>query len=332
MTFEIPSRPRRRLVGRLILPLLVAGLVVLGIVITAAGAETRAQIDYLDRLSERASLLADGPVALTGVISRLATISRVEFTTAMDGLIEDLDAAAEVLAEGPPNRAVLPVRALYRQAVNAWREGVSGMSVALLQAADNPNDPAPVDQLVVALSMLQVGDEVWAELLLDVETDDVPDPLRPFPEIAMTPTGGAALDVALGYIGAARAETNTLGLRPGIKVSSLLSDPEWHVDAQDQVVVPVTDQVVFSVVVTNVGNITTEAETLILTVGGGPEPVQLQLPVEPLAPERQVTLTFDPVTVEPGGVYEVVAEITVDTPDLDLTDNRIAVQFHVGAE
>ncbi|HLV91045.1 MAG: hypothetical protein J5I28_09820 [Acidimicrobiales bacterium] len=332
MTFEIPSRPRRRLVGRLILPLLVAGLVVLGIVITAAGAETRAQIDYLDRLSERASLLADGPVALTGVISRLATISRVEFTTAMDGLIEDLDAAAEVLAEEPPNRAVLPVRALYRQAVNAWREGVSGMSVALLQAADNPNDPAPVDQLVVALSMLQVGDEVWAELLLDVETDDVPDPLRPFPEIAMTPTGGAALDVALGYIGAARAETNTLGLRPGIKVSSLLSDPEWHVDAQDQVVVPVTDQVVFSVVVTNVGNITTEAETLILTVGGGPEPVQLQLPVEPLAPERQVTLTFDPVTVEPGGVYEVVAEITVDTPDLDLTDNRIAVQFHVGAE
>lgn len=332
MTFESPSRPRRRLVGRLILPLLVAGLVVLGIVITAAGAETRAQIDYLDRLSERASLLADGPVALTGVISRLATISRVEFTTAMDGLIEDLDAAAEVLAEEPPNRAVLPVRALYRQAVNAWREGVSGMSVALLQAADNPNDPAPVDQLVVALSMLQVGDEVWAELLLDVETDDVPDPLRPFPEIAMTPTGGAALDVALGYIGAARAETNTLGLRPGIKVSSLLSDPEWHVDAQDQVVVPVTDQVVFSVVVTNVGNITTEAETLILTVGGGPEPVQLQLPVEPLAPERQVTLTFDPVTVEPGGVYEVVAEITVDTPDLDLTDNRIAVQFHVGAE
>ncbi len=332
MTFEIPSRPRRRLVGRLILPLLVAGLVVLGIVITAAGAETRAQIDYLDRLSERASLLADGPVALTGVISRLATISRVEFTTAMDGLIEDLDAAAEVLAEEPPNRAVLPVRALYRQAVNAWREGVSGVSVALLQAADNPNDPAPVDQLVVALSMLQVGDEVWAELLLDVETDDVPDPLRPFPEIAMTPTGGAALDVALGYIGAARAETNTLGLRPGIKVSSLLSDPEWHVDAQDQVVVPVTDQVVFSVVVTNVGNITTEAETLILTVGGGPEPVQLQLPVEPLAPERQVTLTFDPVTVEPGGVYEVVAEITVDTPDLDLTDNRIAVQFHVGAE
>ena len=332
MTFEIPSRPRRRLVGRLILPLLVAGLVVLGIVITAAGAETRAQIDYLDRLSERASLLADGPVALTGVISRLATISRVEFTTAMDGLIEDLDAAAEVLAEEPPNRAVLPVRALYRQAVNAWREGVSGVSVALLQAADNPNDPAPVDQLVVALSMLQVGDEVWAELLLDVETDDVPDPLRPFPEIAMTPTGGAALDVALGYIGAARAETNTLGLRPGIKVSSLLSDPEWHVDAQDQVVVPVTDQVVFSVVVTNVGNITTEAEPLLLTVGGRPEPVQLQLPVEPLAPERQVTLTFDPVTVEPGGVYEVVAEITVDTPDLDLTDNRIAVQFHVGAE
>ena len=46
-----------------------------------------------------------------------------------------------------------------------------------------------------------------------------------------------------------RAETNTLGLRRGIKVSSLLSDPEWHVDAQDQVVVPVTDQVVFSVVV-----------------------------------------------------------------------------------
>ncbi|HEX6945935.1 MAG TPA: hypothetical protein VF246_01100 [Acidimicrobiia bacterium] len=330
MTFEIPSRPRRRLLGRLLLPLLVAGLIILGIVVTAAGAETRAQIEYLTRLADSAGELADGPVALSGVIDRLSTISRVEFTTAMDGLVADLGAATAILDEEPPSRAVLPITALFRQAVDAWQEGVAGLSSALLQAADDPSDNTAVEGLVVALSMLEVGDTIWAQLVSELESDDVPDPIRPFPEIAMSPGEGAALPLALGYMEAARAETNTLGLRPGIKVSSLLSDPEWQVDANDQVVVPITEEIIFSVVVTNVGNVDTQPETLVLTVIGGTEPVQMTLPVDPLPPGRQVTLTFEPIPVTPGTVYEVSAAITVDSPDTDLEDNTIVVPFVVG--
>ena len=308
------------------------GAIILGIAVTASGAQTRSQIDYLTRLGESASDLADGPVALSGLTTRLSTISRVEFTTAMDRLAADLETATAILDEEPPTAAVLPVRALYRQAVSAWQEGVAGLSEGLLHGADNPNDNAAVDRVVSALGMLRVGDEVWARLLADMERDDMPTPLVPLPEIVMSPATGPLLPVALVYLEGARADTNTLGLRPGIRVSSLVADPEWQVDANDQAVIPITDQVTFSVVVTNVGNIDTERETLVLTLVGGAEPIQMELPVEPLAPDRQVTLEFDPVSVAPGEVYEVTARITVTSADTDLTDNEIVVQFRIGDE
>jgi len=331
LAFEIPSRPRRRLF-RYLIPLLVAALVVLGIVVTAAGAETRAQIEYLTRLGDAADRIADGDVAFGDAVARLSTISRVEFTTAVDRVTSDLDEAVAILEEEPPNKAVFPVRALYREAVVAWRQGVTLLSESLLSAADDPSSGGPIDQVVLGLSMLRVGDSVWAQLLEELEGDDVPSPVRPFPAITMSPSEGNALALALQWLQAAQSESNSLGLRPGIMVASVVADPEWQIDAADQVVVPVTDRVTFSVVVGNAGNIDTLEAVLRLTVVGGPEPVEQEMTVDPLEPGRQVTLVFDPVDVEPGAVYQVRAWLIADFPDADATDNEIVVQFRVGED
>ncbi len=316
--------------GRLVWPLLVVGVVVLGIVVTASGADTRAQIEYLTDLRDGAADISDGGAALSAITTRLSTVSRVEFTTAMDGIAADLTEAAALADADPPTAAVLPVRALYRQAVTAWEDGVAGLSSGLLHAADNPQDNTAVDEVVAALALLRAGDALWARLLEDMGRDDMPAPMSPFPEIVVSPATGPHLTVGLILVEAARSDQNTLGLRPGLRVSSLVADPEWQVDANDQAVVPLTEQVTFSVVMSNVGNIATEAEQLVLVLEGGAEPVQLVMTVDPLAPERQVTLVFDPIEVVPGLIYQVTASIVVDSPDVDLEDNVIVVQFRVG--
>jgi hypothetical protein len=318
------------MVGRLVVPLLVIGVVILGIVVTASGAETRSQIDYLTRLQADATRVAQGGAALPGVTTRLSTISREEFVTAMDIVVSDLEEALAFGDEEPPTAAVLPVRALYRQAVTAWHQGATALTEAILHAADNPNDNAAVDRLVAALAQLRVGDSVWAQLMAEMERDDVPEPLSPLPEVVMSPASGPLLTVALVYTEAARAETNTLGLRPGLRVSQLVSDPAWQVDSNDQAVVPVTEQVVFSVVMSNVGNVDSIAQELILRLEGGAEPVQAAMTVEPLAPGQQVTLVFDPFTVTPGVTYNITATIGTTAPDIDIEDNTVTLQFRVG--
>lgn len=318
------------MLGRMLWPILLVGVVILGIVVTAAGAETRAQIEYLDRIEESAADIADGGVALRGVTTRLGTISRDEFVTAIELVLDDIADAVELAEEEPPTTATVPVRALYRQAMTAWRDGLEGFSDAILRAADNPGDAAAVDRVVEGLALLRVGDAVWARLLGEMEQDDLPSPLTPLPEIVMSPASGPLVSVASIYVEAARAETNTLGLRPGLRVSQVVADPPWQLDTSDEAVVPVTDGITFSVVMSNVGNVDSVAQQVVLLLEGGAEPVQMSATVEPLAPGQQVTLVFDPMTVTPGRAYVVTASIVVEAPDADLDDNLVSVQFRVG--
>jgi hypothetical protein len=66
-----------------------------------------------------------------------------------------------------------------------------------------------------------------------------------------------------------------------------------------------------------------------LSLLGGPEAINLSQEVPTLQPGRQVTLVFEPLTVVPGGIYEVSAEIETIAEDLVIEDNRVRVQFTV---
>jgi hypothetical protein len=142
------------------------------------------------------------------------------------------------------------------------------------------------------------------------------------------PAEGSLVSLSVSYIDSARSPNSGLALRPGLAVSMVVSDPEW-VNPSDQVVVPTTDSIVFSVVVTNVGNVASRAEPLVLTLTGGSEQIREQAEVAPLQPNQQVTIVFDPLEVEPGGVYEVAAVLVITGADSNSDDNQIRVQFGV---
>jgi hypothetical protein len=316
-------------VGRFLWPSLIIAAVVLGLVVSASGTQTRNRIEYMSGVSDSATELAKGAEALSQITEQLHLISRVDFEAVIAGIQEDLSATAEFIAEEPPDSSLLPVRSLYRQAVNAWTRGVEGFSEAALLAADRPNDPTALDLMAAALAELRTGDGVYAELLVEMEREDMPSTLTPLPEVIMQPEEGGLVALSLDYVSAARSELNSLGLRPGLGISQIVSDPEWDVDANGQVALPSTETLTFSVVMTNTGNIASTPQELVLTMLGGPDPVSLSQEVPTLQPGRQITLLFEPVVVAPGGIYEVSAEIESIAEDLDIEDNRIAVQFTV---
>lgn len=325
--FDPPAKRRSFL--RIVVPVVVIAAVAIAVIVSAAGAETRAEIEYLEDLHSQASEISKSGDAMADVVSRLQRISRTEFVTVVNGIKENLAVSTAFVAEDPPTSSLLSVRAMYRQALAVWTSGIEGFEDSVLQAADEPENTAVVDTMAEALAELRAGDSLYADLLVDMRRDDVPNPLVDMPRIELMPAEGTLVSLSLAYVDSARSPNNDLALSPGLAVSMLASDPEWQVNPSDQVVVPETDSVVFSVVVTNVGNVRSTEETVLLTLIGGPDQVRLQDVVAPLDPNQQVTLVFEPVAVDTGGLYEVVAELVVTGDDANLTDNEVRVEFTV---
>jgi hypothetical protein len=305
---------------------------VVAVVITSSGDDTRAELQYLDELQESASELSLGADALRDVISRLSRIERSELEIATSGLREDLEVALELVERGPASRNLVGANAAYRRAVEAWTVGVSGFSSGILTAADDPTNTVVADNIANALAELRAGDRLYSDVVRELGADEVPDPVAPMPEVLMLPAEGELFTLSLAYVEAARSPNSGIGLRPGLRVASITSDPLWNVDPNDQAIVPATEQLAFSVVVSNAGNVDSDPEPLELTVAGESEPVVLSEMLPPLKPGQQTAVHFLEIPVTPGALYEVAAVLTEVTDDVDLEDNSLTVLFEVNDE
>jgi len=321
--------PRRRAVVRYVLLILVVVAVVGALVVSASGDQRRSELEYLEEIQTQAVEISKGGDALRDVVSRLQRIDRTEFVTVIDGLRADLEVGLAFVSEEPPTGSLTPVRSLYRQALKAWDSGVRGYSASVLAAADNPESVAVVDTMADSLGEIRVGDNVYLDLLSEMGRADVPEPLSSMPAVVLMPAEGGLVSLSVSYIDSARSPNSGLALRPGLAVSQVVADPEWQVDPSDQVVVPATEGIVFSVVVTNVGNVASDSVPLVLTLTGGPTQVREQAVVPPLQPNQQVTIIYDALEVETGEVYEVAAVLAITDADANFDDNEIRVQFTV---
>lgn len=324
-----PPKPRRRVVGRILWPIVITVLAVVAVVVASAGDETRADLDYLELVHEQATALSVGGDSLRDVVSRLTTIERTELVTVVDSIRADISEGKELTAEEVPSSELIAVNALYRQALEAWERGVSGFASGLLQAADNPSNSTVTDLVANSLAEMRSGDHLYATMVEEMEREEVPEPVAPMPFVMIMPTEGELFDLARLYVAAARSPNNEIALRPGLAVSSVIPQPEWTVDPEGQVVVPSTESIIFSVVITNSGNVVSIEELLSLSVDGGAEPFAQELPVLPLQPGQQTTVVFDPVPVQAGGVYRVIATLIVSGNDQDFDDNEITIDFTV---
>lgn len=317
---------------RLIWPLLIVVAVVLAVVVSAAGEETRVELDYLGRIHAQSSDLAKSGDALRDVISRLQRIDRNEFVSVIDGIVQDLDAGLALTEGDTPIPSLVSVHALYREALETWETGLGVFSEGILAAADDPENPTVVDTVAEGLAEIRAGDRAYARMVAAMGREDIPEPLAPMPAVTLMPSAGRLLSLADSYVDSARSQNSQLGLRPGLGVSQLLSEPEWQVNPENQAVMPATTSATFMVVVSNVGNIRSEVVPLVLELIGGPEPLRLTEDIGPLEPEQQVTVVFDPFEVQPGGIYEIRATLAVTGNDSSFVDNEISVEFRVNEE
>lgn len=328
MILETP-RPRRRFLARYLWPLLLTVVAVVAVVVSQSGANTRAELDYLEVMREQVGDLSVGGDALRVVVSRLARIERSELVTVTEDLRADLEAGMELVEAGPPTERLIAANSLYRQALQAWTIGLSGYTSGILAAADNPQSTVVVDNVANALAELRSGDRLYVDLIRELSIEEVPEPVGPMPEVQLLPFDGELFSLALAYVEAARSVNSNLPLRPGLGLSQIVSDPEWAVNPSDQVVLPATDTVTFSVVVANDGNVDSLPEPLVLTLEGEGDPVVLEQEVPALGPGEQTAVVFEPIPVTPGGIYEVTVELQVRNIDIDLEDNLLSVLFTV---
>lgn len=332
MIFDPPPKSRRRVVTRLILPGLVIAVVTIAAVVSAAGEETRLELECLESIRSQADQLAISGTSLADVMSRLDEVDRDEFTTVFDGVSSDLDEAQIFVGEEPPTDSLTPVWALYRQAVDAWDEGVRGLSSAILQAADDPDDITVINSTSDSLALLRAGDALFRDLKEEFQREEIPEPVAPPPDVSMSPADAGLVSQSTAYVAAARRSSSQLGLRPGLRVSQIISEPDWDINVEGQPVVPATETIAFSAVVTNSGNVASEPESLTMELTGGAEPVVANAEVPGLEPGEQTTVEFSPLEVIPDNLYQVRVTLELGNPDSDMTDNELRVQFTVSSE
>jgi hypothetical protein len=330
--FDPPSRTRRRLWGRLVWPLLAVAAVVVALVVSSAGEETRVELDYLESVQGQSADLARSGDAMRDVVSRLQRIERNELVTVIDGIELDLAAGLDLTEQGPPIGSLIAVNALYREALETWDSGVTGFEASILSAADEPENLGAIDAVADALAEIRAADHAYARMVAAMGRDDVPEPLSPMPEVILMPAEGRLLGLAAAYVDSARSENSGLALRPGLAISQIVPEPEWQVNPEGQAVLPATTTVQFSVVVSNVGNVESDLAPVVLELIGGPEPVRLSDQIDALEPNQQTTIVFDEMALEPGGLYEIRASLVVTGNDVSFEDNEISVEFTVNAE
>jgi hypothetical protein len=325
------ARPRRRLLGRFLWPVIITAAALIAIAVSGAGRDTRDDLEYLNTVQEQAGALSTRGDALRDVVSRLARIDRTELVTLVDGMRADIAVGLELVAEEPPSPALFAVNALYRQALEAWDAGIGGYTSGLLAAADDPASTVVVDNIANALAAMRTGDRMYVDLVEEMDRQDVPDAVAPMPTVVLMPANGELFSLAQAYVGAARSPNSGLALRPGLAVSQVVTVPKWEVDPADEVILPATETetVTFNVVVSNLGNVMSTATTLRLDLNGGDEPVTLEEEVRSLEPGALTTVSFPDLAVVPGGAYEVIATLVGVEADVDPTDNEIAVEFTV---
>lgn len=332
MVFD-PPKPKRRAL-RWFVPVVLVVVALVAVAASDSGGRTRDEIEYLDQIADQSEALALGGDALRDVVSRLSRIDRPEFVTAIDNLRAEIAVGLEFAAVEPPSEKLFAVRALYQLALDNWERGVGGFGTGVLGAADNPQAFEPTDVIANGIVELRSGDELFEQVRSEIDRFDTPDPVKQVRVVILTPAEGEAIGLAVAYTEAARSVNNGLALRPGLALSQIVAEPLWQLNPDNIPIVPATDVITFSVIVTNAGNLISQEEELMITltaVAGG-EPIVLTAPIPQLEPGAQTTVAFDPMPVDPGGSYQVATVINVSDVDMSLVDNEITVEFRVNSE
>ncbi len=324
-------RPARR--RRLLWAVTVGVVVLLALALGTLGERTRTSTVALEDLRDETVRLERDAGTFQDLLSRMPGVERAEF----DGVVDDLETS---LAESRAFLSGLPADTPYsgqavvlRVATDVWSGALEAFRSNLLAAADDPLALAAEDGVVDALVDLRAGDRLYAEFVKAMGAPGIPQPVSPFPEVRFLPEGYPITVAATSFVENAKAPDSPLQLRAQLALGQITTEPEWLLDADENLVVIATDELTVDVVVENRGNIPAEPQTVFLDLFSAGEVVDTRsLEVEALGPGEKTVVSFTGLPVQPGVTYAVSVRVGAIDPAQQTEENARTIEFRVNEE
>jgi len=321
------ERPTRRRGWRW-LAIAVTVVVVAALILARINAQATAAVSYLDGMRRSAESLVTAAATFSDLDRSVADLERIEFETATRAVLDSLAAAKSAVAESPDRGSLVGAAALLRLAIDTWEKGVATFRQGVLSLADTAESGE--EQIYAGLQLVLSGDEIYGEVITELERPDVPDPITSMPVLAFQSSSRSPVAAARLFAAAASAGNSRFVLRADLAVSQVTSQPAWVTDPDGDLVVSAVETLVIDVVVANLGNTSAAAQNLFLTMAppGGDQFTQTAQ-VSALDAGSQTTVSFPAVAVLPGISYNLSVALQLTAPDGNADNDGVALSFFV---
>lgn len=319
-------RGRRRAVWWWSLAVVLTAAAVTALLVNGQRTETRRLTAFFDgsrTLALEADQAAEGFSRL--ISTELRTVRRDDFVVLMDRLASQMFLQAAGLDEMEAPDSAAAVREMLDLAFDSWQTGLAEFQIAIIEVADQPTSTAPVERLGGAVVQLRVGDLIYAGFLerAAMMIEDLDVTISEFPAISFISHQRALMN-AEGLARAIRSSTE-MGIRRDVAILQVVFEPlpTGGVGEEGEIILPAVDQLRFSAVIGNRGNIAQKGLTVSVSlrdVSGQALSTQDSGLLD-LAPGEIGTVTFDVEAVEPSAEYLLAFNLTVVEDDLDIEDN-----------
>ncbi len=310
-----------------------AAAALLAVTLGSLGERTRTSSVALEDLRDETVRLERDAGTFQDLLLRMPAVERSEFEGVIADLQGSLSEVETFLADLPADLSYSGQAVVARLAVDVWKGGLEAFRTQVLLAADDPFAVTAADGIVDALLDLRAGDRLYAEFVTAMGDPELPQPVSPFPDVRFLPAGFPILTAATSYAENAKDPESPLQLRAELALGQITTEPEWLLDADENLVVIATDTLTVDVVVENRGNIPAEPQTVFLDLFSGGAVVDTRsLEVDALGPGEKTVASFIDLPVQPGGAYAVSVRVGVIDPEEQTDDNARLVEFRINTE
>ncbi|MDQ3499767.1 MAG: hypothetical protein M3488_02075, partial [Actinomycetota bacterium] len=181
-------------------------VILAALVLARINAQASAAVNYLDGMRRSAEGLVTASSTFSGLDQNLVDLDRIEFETATTAVLEALAEGSEAVDEPPETSSLIGAASLLRLALATWESGVATFREGLLGLADQAESGE--EQIYAGLQLVSAGDEIYAEVLKELDREDVPDPITSMPALSFQSSTRTPVAAARIFASAASADNS----------------------------------------------------------------------------------------------------------------------------
>ena len=327
-----PYRRRRNVWWWILLVCLL--VVAAALVVNSRETEIRREASFFDAtraLAQEVDQVATGYRRL--VTTELRGITRDDFEALMDRLSKQMAQHSAGLKEVDAPDSARAAREMLDIAFESWAAGLDEFRIAVTEVVDEPTSTAPVARLGGAIVQLRVGDLMYGRYLgaADAMIQESDVRLGEVPAIVFISDHRVLLDAA-GLARTIRSSTQ-MGVRRDVVILQVVFEPlpSGGLGEDGERIFPVTDQLQFSAVIGNRGNVDQKGLKVTARVisEAGEVLTTLDSHTVDLAPGDVGSVLFPPTAVDPGAEYMLRFNLTVLEDEVETQDNVWESQIRI---